>query len=196
MTLHKSVLFIVVALVLALAGYFAYFGMSAKSALSETPDAPPQTVVLSGTYECLPHRDTSGPTTMECAFGFKTDDGVHYAVNFGASASAMEQFNNKAHITAEGFVIAKADLEPASQWDKYDMAGMFTVISVQNPPAQPSGASAKLNIDAVCKSALAYTTFTDGASADAFVQDCKNGKHPEVIERYKADMNLGDGAAI
>jgi hypothetical protein len=39
-------------------------------------------------------------------------------------------------------------------------------------------------------------TFSDGASADAFVAECKEGKHPEVIERFKADMNLGDGAAI
>jgi hypothetical protein len=39
-------------------------------------------------------------------------------------------------------------------------------------------------------------TFPDAASAEAFVAECKEGKHPEVIERYKRDMNLGDGAAI
>lgn len=61
---------------------------------------------------------------------------------------------------------------------------------------QTPQAGAKLNIDVVCNSALAYTTFTDGAAAEAFVQDCKDGKHPEVIERYKKDMNLGDGANI
>lgn len=54
----------------------------------------------------------------------------------------------------------------------------------------------KINIDAVCQGALAYMTFKDGASADAFVSECKEGKHPEVIERFKADMNLGAGAQI
>jgi hypothetical protein len=54
----------------------------------------------------------------------------------------------------------------------------------------------KLNINEICQGALAYTDFTDGASADAYVQDCIEGKHPEVIERYKADMGLGDGATI
>jgi len=54
----------------------------------------------------------------------------------------------------------------------------------------------KLNIQEVCQSALMYTTFPDGASADAFVAACINGEHPEVIERYKSDMGLGDGAAI
>lgn len=54
----------------------------------------------------------------------------------------------------------------------------------------------KINIDAVCQGALAYMTFKDGASADAFVSECKEGKHPEVIEQFKADMNLGAGAQI
>ncbi|MDB5244197.1 MAG: hypothetical protein JWN18_67 [Parcubacteria group bacterium] len=54
----------------------------------------------------------------------------------------------------------------------------------------------KLNIDAVCDGALAYMTFPDGASAQAFVAECKEGKHPEVIEKYKADNNLGDGKQI
>lgn len=60
------------------------------------------------------------------------------------------------------------------------------------PPAASAG---KININAVCEGALAYMTFPDGASAEAFVAECKEGKHPEVIEKYKADLNL-DGAAI
>jgi hypothetical protein len=54
----------------------------------------------------------------------------------------------------------------------------------------------KINIDEVCQGALTYMTFPNGAAADKFVEDCKEGKHPEVIEKYKQDMNLGDGAAI
>lgn len=62
---------------------------------------------------------------------------------------------------------------------------------------EESPASAgKLDINAVCEGALAYMTFSDGASADAFVAECKEGKHPEVIEKYKADMQLGEDAAI
>lgn len=58
----------------------------------------------------------------------------------------------------------------------------------------PAPAQGKLNIDAVCRGALAYMTFPDAATADVFVADCKEGKHPEVIERYKTDNGLGDGA--
>ncbi|MEK7099585.1 MAG: hypothetical protein AAB883_00375 [Patescibacteria group bacterium] len=64
------------------------------------------------------------------------------------------------------------------------------------PEPVTNSAQGKINIDEVCRGALAYMTFSDGASADAFVADCKEGKHPEVIERYKADMNLGAGAQI
>lgn len=59
-----------------------------------------------------------------------------------------------------------------------------------------SGANAKINIDVVCEGALAYMSFTDGASADAFVADCKEGNHPEVIERYKAELGISNDAAI
>lgn len=62
--------------------------------------------------------------------------------------------------------------------------------------SKPPKAEMKINIDEVCQGALAYMTFADAASADAFVVDCKEGKHPEVIEQYKANLNVGDGAAI
>ena len=54
----------------------------------------------------------------------------------------------------------------------------------------------KLNINFICEQATSYMKFVDVKSADAFVADCKEGKHPEVIEKYRADMNLGDGAKI
>lgn len=55
---------------------------------------------------------------------------------------------------------------------------------------------AKIDPRVACESALAYTTFSSGEEADAFVKDCIDGKYPEVIERYKAQLNLGEGAQI
>ncbi len=54
----------------------------------------------------------------------------------------------------------------------------------------------KINVDQVCEESLMFMTFTDGAAAELFVQECKEGKHPQVIEDYKARMNLGAGAEI
>jgi hypothetical protein len=68
--------------------------------------------------------------------------------------------------------------------------------STTTTDAAQSGSNAKINIDAVCEGVLAYMTFPNGAAADAFVAECKEGKHPEVIEQYKAQLNVGAGAAI
>lgn len=67
------------------------------------------------------------------------------------------------------------------------------VASVQFiPKTMPTG---KIDITVACESALAYTTFTDGEAAAAFVTACINGEHPEVIERYKQDQGM-DAAAM
>ncbi len=182
--------------------YFVTTQLTAREPAVTGPgaDGTPYNVTLSGTYTCLPHAETSGPQTMECAFGLKTDDGDYYAVNFGASANAATQFQSGAHIRAEGNVVIKEALN-SDQWQKYNMKGIFTVTNMlevsegtgSNPSAAPN---AKININAVCDGALAYMSFPDGASADAFVAECKEGKHPEVIEHYKAQLNAGDGAVI
>lgn len=190
MTLKNTLIPIGILAVLV-GAYFIFAGTFVQAPVTDL-DANPQNVTLSGTYGCLPHMDTSGPQTMECAFGIQADNGDWYAVNFGASADAMNQFQSGEHITAEGFVVIKEALS-TDQWAKYNMKGIFTVTKVLESGPKVQG---KLNINAVCEGALAYMTFTDGASADAFVAECKEGKHPEVIEQYKLQMGLGDGAAI
>lgn len=41
---------------------------------------PGESVVIEGKVVCLPHRDTSGPQTLECAFGLQSDDGMYYSL--------------------------------------------------------------------------------------------------------------------
>ncbi|MBP9669602.1 MAG: hypothetical protein KBE09_04925 [Candidatus Pacebacteria bacterium] len=193
----KNVLIALGGLFVLAGAYYLYSAQGAGVPVADTfedVDPPSQNITLSGTYECLPHLDPNGPQTKECAFGFLADDGTHYAVNFGASADAMQQFQSGAHVTAQGFVVLK-ELLSTSEWQKYNMKGMFTITNLvaDEAPAVPSG---KLDITAVCNGALAYMTFPDGAAAEAFISECTEGKHPEVIERYKAELNLGDGAAI
>jgi hypothetical protein len=191
MTTLGKVLVLVGALIIIGLGYLSFMRVPQEQSRTAV-DAEPQNMTLSGVYECLPHADTTGPQTEECAFGVRTDDGEYYAVNFGQSAGAMEQFKAGAHIVAEGFMIPKEALTDKT-WDTYLMKGMFTVTKLMDsePPMQ-----GKLDITAVCQSALAYMTFADGASADAFVQACIEGKHPDVIDRYRKDMGLDDAAAL
>lgn len=37
-------------------------------------------VSIKGTTLCLPHKDTSGPQTLECAYGLKDKEGQYYAI--------------------------------------------------------------------------------------------------------------------
>lgn len=53
----------------------------------------------------------------------------------------------------------------------------------------------KLDVRVVCEQALIYMTFPSSVEADAFVAECVDGKHPQVIESYIKQMGL-DGAAL
>ena len=52
---------------------------------------PGQQIMLTGTYDCLPHRGVKPgePQTAECAAGLRTAEGNYYALNFAASSRLM-----------------------------------------------------------------------------------------------------------
>lgn len=76
------------------------------------------------------------------------------------------------------------------------IAAFFASLNPSTGTVPESNSAGKIDISAVCEGALAYMTFIDGAAADKFVAECREGKHPDVIERYLSEMNLGGGAAI
>lgn len=51
---------------------------------TDTTKTPPassgKSQTFTGTIVCLPHKDTSGPQTMECAYGLRDDSGVYYGL--------------------------------------------------------------------------------------------------------------------
>lgn len=80
----------------------------------------------------------------------------------------------------------------------YYLANPNKLSEAQNnaPQETPTTSQGKINIDEVCEGALIRMTFENGDAAAKFVEECKEGKHPEVIEQFKAEMNLGAGAEI
>lgn len=68
--------------------------------------------------------------------------------------------------------------------------------NIRETSSQNTSDQSKIDINVVCEGALAYMTFSDGEAAEKFVAECKAGEHPEVIEHYKAQLNLGAGAEI
>ena len=58
-------------------------------------------VSFMGETVCLPHRDTSGPQTLECAIGLRTSDNIYYGItqanppmNIGQSVRINGQLQN------------------------------------------------------------------------------------------------------
>ncbi len=46
-----------------------------------TPITTAGTIQVKGTVLCLPHKNTDGPQTMECALGIKDEKGLYYALS-------------------------------------------------------------------------------------------------------------------
>jgi hypothetical protein len=90
----------------------------------------PARTTITGTYECLPHRDTTGPQTMECAFGIRDANGKHYALNTQLMASSdwMSMPTGTA-IIVEGVLVPVEQLN-SDQWQRYDIVGIISATSI------------------------------------------------------------------
>jgi hypothetical protein len=104
--------------VLALVVFLAFIGAT-MLLRDDSPKNGEQTI--EGEIICLPHKDTSGPQTLECAYGVKLADGTHYGLR--DSGTAYENVSGlptgkKARLTGT------LKLESS---DRYQSVGTFTV---------------------------------------------------------------------
>lgn len=90
----------------------------------------PQRVTIIGYWECLPHRDQSGPQTMECALGIALDqsDG-HVAVNTALMSTYPVDFPTGTKVKASG-VLTPANQLSSDHWQKYDIDGILNVTEI------------------------------------------------------------------
>ena len=86
----------------------------------------PYRAMLSGEYVCLPHADTTGPQTDECAFGLKTDVGEYYAVDFSLMSQEQQPLSVGDRMSAQGLVTPIERLS-SDHWKKYAIEGIFSV---------------------------------------------------------------------
>jgi hypothetical protein len=76
---------------------------------------------MTGTPTCLPHKDTSGPTTLECALGLKGDDGRYYQLIDAPGSLLQDDFSSR--IKVRGIL---AEPDSSSQ---YNISGRIAVKS-------------------------------------------------------------------
>lgn len=121
---NKSLLLSIAILLITAGAFYLALNMNPKTVPEETFE--PYQATLSGTYLCLPHVDTSGPQTMECAFGLQTDDGIYYAIDFNLMSQTPPQISTGQRITANG-VVTPVERLSTDHWRKYPIKAIFSV---------------------------------------------------------------------
>lgn len=81
-------------------------------------------VAIEGAVVCLPHKDTSGPQTLECAVGIKDTKGKHYALkDTDSSYRNIQTLPTGKNVRVHGTLSASLDT-------RYDTAGTIEVSSI------------------------------------------------------------------
>lgn len=121
--------------------FFIIAGVVLGSLLVKKSDTPSQTLPslspsptavtsyrgeLSGESVCLPHTDQSGPQTLECAFGLKTENGEYYALDLSLLSQEQPMFQTGKKFTAHG-LITPVEMLSSNHWQKYSIKGIFSV---------------------------------------------------------------------
>jgi hypothetical protein len=87
-------------------------------------------IALRGTYICLPHLDTTGPQTLECAIGIESD-GVNYALNTSTLEPAVvSDFNTGDMVEVTGVLFKRDQLSGDDLLLRYDIEGVLYITSI------------------------------------------------------------------
>lgn len=119
----KRKIFITIGIILVVgaAGAAFYISGAYNKLTHPTPVQPVEkTVTIEGTVVCLPHKDTSGPTTLECAIGLHSNDDKYYGLSgsTGSELAGAAGSDKKAKVTGT--------LQDQSS-DTYKMNGIIAV---------------------------------------------------------------------
>lgn len=80
-------------------------------------------VTIRGEVICLPHKDTSGPQTLECAIGIRDDKGTNYALRADDPSETGSLTGKRVQVSGK--------LQPPDSTSKYNTAGTLLVQSIK-----------------------------------------------------------------
>jgi hypothetical protein len=80
-----------------------------------------------GVVPAIPHTDTTGLQTDECALGIQTDDGTYYSLSFGNSQAAFS-YKTGDRLNVSG-TMTPAEALNSNAWQKYPIKGIISVAS-------------------------------------------------------------------
>ncbi len=102
-----------------------------KGAYSEIPHS----ITVVGFFECLPHKDMTGPQTEECTLGLAVDqsDG-HFALDLSLVPDIAINFQTGVKVKVTGTMVPANQLS-SNQWQKYPIDGIIQVKTVERVEA-------------------------------------------------------------
>lgn len=124
--MHKILLTIGAGIIIVMLGFFALNSYIYNEKQGDGKAVEPYRGTLTGEYMCLPHKDTSGPQTMECALGMKTETGEYYAVDWSMMSQTQPDLTPGEKFTATGLITPVERLS-TDHWQKYPIQGIFSV---------------------------------------------------------------------
>lgn len=137
--MNKNLVYVLVAVILILAAGTGYAFWSKGATTYVRPDqnapvgeasssgaaavpASGSPITVTGKIVCLPHKDTSGPQTLECALGLQTDSGTYYALSDEKGPAGISSIDTNQRIEVTGI------FKPHSN-SQYQDIGVITVTS-------------------------------------------------------------------
>ncbi len=91
---------------------------------------PKEFKTVAGTIICLPHKETSGPVTLECAFGLQAEDGNYGLRTEHIQDDGLPIYDTGDKIEVTGRLINIEDLEKDERLRNYDIKGVIVIDSV------------------------------------------------------------------
>lgn len=123
-----KLLFVPIVLTAIVLGFFSLnsFIYNQKQSSSNNEVVAPYRGTLTGVFVCLPHKDTSGPQTLECAYGMKTEANEYYAIDLGLLSQDIPNLTSGNKFSANG-LITPVEYLSSSNWQKYPIEGIFSI---------------------------------------------------------------------
>lgn len=97
-------------------------GPTFTRAINNTVSTP---ITITGTYTCLPKKDTGGGVTLECVFGLQTDSG-YYALDTSAISDNYLMLSGNEEIVIEGTLVP-IEMISSDRYRTYDIVGVIAV---------------------------------------------------------------------
>ena len=122
----KKFLIVLVSIVVIVCGFYFINNKIYQNKQSGDAGVEAYQATLSGVQTCLPHRDTTGPQTLECAIGMQTEAGEYYVLDLTSVSQIPQGIESGQRFTASG-AVTRIELLSEDQWQRYDVEGIFPV---------------------------------------------------------------------